>query len=275
MKIIGAEEKHFPLIAEFIRPYEYKCVLLASYIRRLSKNLFLIVDDGERVSGVFYFEKTLLHLIPDLQEKYQEYEKLFLEFFNGKIIKCIDGEKTGTDFFVKLFEQKDYSPFQINNYNLMICRNINSAPENLSEDDEIRRCTTQDMDAVFPLQKEYICKEVAPRGKSPTDAEISMGLRQILKNQLCLCLFYDDEAVAKANTNAIGLNWVQLGGIYTHPRFRRNYYAWHLISALCRRVSKSGKRTALFVKDINVPAIDLYKKIGFEDAGKFEIAYFS
>ena len=60
---------------------------------------------------------------------------------------------------------------------------------NLSEDDEIRRCTTQDIDAVFPLQKEYICREVAPRGKNPSDAEISMGLRQMLKNQLCLSIF--------------------------------------------------------------------------------------
>lgn len=288
MKIIAAEEKHFSFIKEFIQPYEFKCVLLSSYIRRKAKNIYLICKNentsilpvsADDICGVFYFEKTLLHCIPNLGNSAQckntdEFESLFLEFFNGKQIKCIDGEQTATNFFVNLLQKKDMFPFQVNNYNLMICKEINSAPEKLSEDDEVRRCTEQDLEILLELQREYICKEVAPRGKNPSDMEIAMGLRQILKNQLCLSIFFDDKPVAKANTNAIGINWVQLGGIYTHPRFRRNYYAWHLVSAICRRVAKSGKKTALFVKDINVPAIDLYKKIGFEEAGKFQIAYF-
>lgn len=286
MKIIKADETLLPVIQEFIIPYEYSCVLLASYIRKKSVNLYIISkDDGDRplqslksnnLFGVFYCEKTLLHCIPVIDGFENELTQLFNQFFNNEntIIKCIDGTKAGTDLFLNILQNENNQAFQINHYRLMTIDHINSAPENLSDDDEVHRCTYEDMESIIEIQKAYITAEVAPLGKKVSDTEVALGLRQILKNQLCLAIFADDKAVCKANTNAIGFNWVQLGGVYTHPQFRRNYYAWHLISAICRRVTKSGKKTALFVKDINVPAITLYKKIGFVDAGLFEIAYF-
>jgi len=286
MKIIKADQSLLPVIQDFIIPYEYSCILLASYIRRKSVNLYIICkSEGDRplsalktsdIFGVFYCEKTLLHCIPKIAGFENQLIPLFHQFFaeTNQTVKCIDGSKEGTDLFLNILQNDENQAFQINHYRLMTIDQINPAPENLSDDDEVHRCTYEDLESIFDIQKAYITAEVAPLGKKVNDLEVSLGLKQILKNQLCLAVFADDKAVCKANTNAIGFNWVQLGGVYTHPQFRRNYYAWHLISAICRRVAKSGKRTALFVKDINVPAITLYKKIGFVDAGLFEIAYF-
>ena len=120
----------------------------------------------------------------------------------------------------------------------------------------------------------YMAKEVAPQGKQITDLEASAQLKSILKDQLCFALYSDGEIVSKANTNAIGFNYVQLGGVYTHPLYRKNYYAWHLVYTICQRVLKTGRKLSLFVKEKNNPAIMLYKRIGFVETGTYIIGYF-
>ena len=117
-------------------------------------------------------------------------------------------------------------------------------------------------------------EEVAVPGRPLTDAEVDISLRQILKNQLCFALTFDGDIVAKANTNAIGINCVQIGGVYTHPLYRRNGYAGALVQALCNRALRSGKHPVLFVKEKNTPAFNLYQKLGFEECGRYSIAYY-
>jgi predicted GNAT family acetyltransferase len=103
---------------------------------------------------------------------------------------------------------------------------------------------------------------------------VDISLRQILKNQLCFALTSDGDIVAKANTNAIGINCIQIGGVYTHPLYRRNGYAGALVQALCNRALRSGKQPVLFVKEKNMPAFALYQKIGFAECGRYAIAYY-
>ena len=144
----------------------------------------------------------------------------------------------------------------------------------LSGGEEIVRCTEHDMEIVHPLQKDYMKEEVAVPGRTITDAEVDISLRQILKNQLCFALTVDGDIVAKANTNAIGINCVQIGGVYTHPLYRRNGYAGALVTALTNRALRSEKKPVLFVKEKNMPAFSLYRKIGFAECGHYAIAYY-
>ena len=277
MTFIAASERTFPMIEEFLAPYEYKCVTLASHIRKKDEHIFIIsqsdfVQASSDIVGVFYFDKTLLHCIPKIEPVMVE---KFLTFFEGKNIRCINGDSTVTDFFLSILKTKGIEPYHTNHYKLMILKDEPvSPPEPLSCDDEIRRCYDSDFDSLFELQKKYIIKEVAPAGKQVSDLECSASLRQILKNQLCFALCSDDEIVAKANTNAIGIGWVQLGGVYTHPLYRKNYYAWNLVYAICCRIRKTSRNVCLFVKDKNNPALKLYERIGFEEKCDFEISYF-
>lgn len=277
MKIIPVSDGMFPLIQQFILPYEHSCVLLASYIRKKDENLAVIVADTdlqnlEDIVGVLYFNRVLLHCIPSLMIQLRP---LILEFLDGKNLKCLNGEKAGSDFILEALNSVGIQPFHTNKYYLMtLDQSAIEAPEELSCDDELRRCYDSDFEALFELQKKYLAKEVAPAGKVVTDSECSISLRQILKNQLCFAIFADGEAVSKANTNAIGFNWVQLGGVYTHPLYRKNYYAWHLVCTVCGRVQKTGRKICLFVKEKNNPAQLLYKRMGFIEKNGFEICYF-
>ena len=271
------------MIEEFIAPYEYKCVTLASHIRKKDEHIFIIskndsVQTTEDIAGVIYFEKTLLHCIPNIEP---ELAQALLQFFEAQKvftenkIKVINGESIGTDFILSILQTKSLEPQQTNHYKLMtLDEYLLPPPEPLSCDDEIRRCNDNDFDSLFELQKKYIVKEVAPANKQVSDLECSASLKQILKNQLCFALYSDGEVVAKANTNAIGIHWVQLGGVYTHPLYRKNYYAWNLVYTICTRVMKTGRKISLFVKEKNNPAHALYERIGFNTGGKYIISYF-
>ena len=297
MKFIAASGRTFPMIEEFITPHEYKCVTLASHIRKKDEHIFIIsksdsVQTAQDIAGVIYFDKTLLHCIPDIttlsptvsldvNQTITELSQAFLQFFETQKvfsenkIKVLNGESIGTDFILSILKSKSLEPQQTNHYKLMTLDDyLLPPPEPLSCDDEIRRCNDNDFDSLFELQKKYIVKEVAPANKQVSDLECSASLKQILKNQLCFALYSDGEVVAKANTNAIGINWVQLGGVYTHPLYRKNYYAWNLVYAICGRIKKTSRNVCLFVKDKNNPALQLYHRIGFTEKCDFEICYF-
>ena len=279
MKIYKSTEENLSLLQEFIIPYEHSCTLLASYIRSQKEEIYYIsetqkIENSKQIYGILYFDNTLLFCLPP--EFCVEQNKSLLEnFFLEKTVKCINGEKTSAEYIKTILEQLGQKPNQTNNYKLMILKSDFISPsEKLSCDDEIRRCSDINFDELLELQKMYITKEVAPQGKQVSDLQVSMTLRQVLKSQLMFALFSDGEPVAKANTNAIGFNWIQIGGVFTHPLYRRNGYAWQLMAVLLSRIERGNKKACLFVKEKNIPAIELYQKIGFIESGKFEIDYF-
>ena len=287
MKLIPVETPQDFLVAQqFIAPYEETCVSLASLIRRKSEKLVFITTSENAVSpvvstnsttattvstivGILNLDSTLYHCIPDITkiDKIPLLEEL--PYLLQKPVRCISGEALATDYLIKFFP----NPKQIYPYKMMRC--VSSGPATtLSGGEEIIRCTEHDMETLHPLQKDYMKEEVAVPGRKISDAEVDISLRQILKNQLCFALTVDGDIVAKANTNAIGINKVQIGGVYTHPLYRRNGYAGALVTALCNRALRSGKEPVLFVKEKNMPALTLYQKIGFEECGQYAIAYY-
>ena len=231
---------------------------------------------------------------------------------NQTSIKNISGEKDGTDFFLEVIRNlsenpdstftKKFNVKQINDYKLMVLphqqfqdsqnqsnhqnnqslqseplkysSNLKSSAQNLDNDDFIMRCTENDMENLFEIERNYLQDEVAVRGQKVSDAEVSMRLRQILKNQLYFALISDDRIVSKAYTNAIGKNWIQIGGVYTLFQFRQNGYAALTVSTLCKRILQAHKNISLFVKTKNLPAQQLYQKIGFTFHSDYKIVYF-
>ena len=280
MKLIPVETPQDFLVAQqFIAPYEETCVSLASLIRRKSDKLVFIstsessvVESVEAsILGILNLDSTLYHCIPDITQIDKISLLEDLPYLLKKPVRCISGEANSTDYLIKFFP----NPKQLYPYKMMRWSNTqDSVVSMLSGGEEIIRCTEHDMDFLHPLQKDYMKEEVAVPDRTITDAEVDLTLRQILKNQICLAMTVDGEIVAKANTNAIGINCVQIGGVYTHPLYRRNGYAGALIQALCNRATRAQKQPVLFVKEKNKPALSLYQKLGFEECGRYTIAYY-
>ena len=265
----------FSLAEQFVIPHEETCASLASLVRRKSDKLVFISDpstplrDHSSILGILNLDSTIYHCIPAPDLLDADFLKAELPYLMKKPVRCISGEKNATDFLIKIFPD----PAQTYDYKMMNLPRSPASPE-LSGGEEIIRCTEHDMEALHQLQKDYMKEEVFVLGRPITDAEVDISLRQILKNQLCFALTVDGDIVAKANTNAIGINCIQIGGVYTHPLYRRNGYVGALVQALCNRAIRSGKQPVLFVKEKNKPAFSLYQKLGFEECGCYTIAYY-
>ena len=304
MQIISVNERTFSLAQSYLLPIEQKCVFLSQLVRKHSPDIYIILDKNpdnsnnsdkssplinlQNVLGVFYLNKSLFHCFKDTSKvNIANFTPLFYEILtqNQASIKNISGEKDGTDFFLEVIRSlsenpdstftKKFNVKQINDYKLMVLPHQQfQDSQKLYNDDFIMRCTENDMENLFEIERNYLQDEVAVRGQKVSDAEVSMRLRQILKNQLYFALISDDRIVSKAYTNAIGKNWIQIGGVYTLFQFRQNGYAAHTVSTLCKRILQAHKNISLFVKTKNLPAQQLYKKIGFSFHSDYKIVYF-
>ena len=279
MQFVCADTFDFSRLQAFVEPWESSCVTLCSFIRKKKENLYVLcdkLDSGTTLHGILYLDKTLLYCIPN-PEALPDLLPSLTVFLKDKTVSCLNGEAAAGEIILEALKCMNREPYQTNHYNIMtIDTQPMPPPEELSCDDEIKRCAdpVNETELLLPLQKMYMAKEVAPQGKQITDLEASAQLKSILKDQLCFALYSDGEIVSKANTNAIGFNYVQLGGVYTHPLYRKNYYAWHLVYTICQRVLKTGRKLSLFVKEKNNPAIMLYKRIGFVETETYMIGYF-
>ena len=304
MQIISVNERTFSLAQSYLLPIEQKCVFLSQLVRKHSPDIYIILDKNpdnlnnsdkssqlinlQNVLGVFYLNKSLFHCFQDTSKvNVADFTPLFYEILtqNQASIKNISGEKDGTDFFLEVIRNlsenpdstftKKFNVKQINDYKLMVLPHQQfQQSQKLYNDDFIMRCTENDMENLFEIERNYLQDEVAVRGQKVSDAEVSMRLRQILKNQLYFALISDDRIVSKAYTNAIGKNWIQIGGVYTLFQFRQNGYAALTVSTLCKRILQAHKKISLFVKIKNFPAQQLYQKIGFTFHSDYKIVYF-
>ena len=297
MTLIPVETpEDFLLAQQFIIPHEETCASLASLVRRRTDKLVLLVKSENTVVepveitavlGIINLDSTIYHCIPNPEQLDADFLKAELPYLMKKPVRCISGETGGTKFLIEIFEQGGFAPSTrlrdrklnhpeiIYDYKMMKWSGAPySSTSGLSGGEEIIRCTESDMEVLHPLQKDYMKDEVAVPGRPITDAEVDITLRNILKNQLCFALTVDGDIVAKANTNAIGINCIQIGGVYSHPLYRRNGYAGALVQALCNRAVRSHKTPVLFVKEKNMPAFNLYRKLGFEECGQYTIAYY-
>ena len=304
MQIISVNERTFSLAQSYLLPIEQKCVFLSQLVRKHSPDIYIILDKNpdnlnnsdkssqlinlQNVLGVFYLNNSLFHCFKDTSKvNIADFTPLFYEILtqNQASIKNISGEKDGTDFFLEVIRNlsenpdstftKKFNVKQINDYKLMVLPHQQfQNSQKLYNDDFIMRCTENDMENLFEIERNYLQDEVAVRGQKVSDAEVSMRLRQILKNQLYFALISDDRIVSKAYTNAIGKNWIQIGGVYTLFQFRQNGYAALTVSTLCKRILQAHKNISLFVKTKNFPAQQLYQKIGFTFHSDYKIVYF-
>ncbi len=277
MNLIPIETpEDFSLAQQFVIPHEEVCVSLASLVRKKTQDLFFISNSNlpikiENILGIISLESTVYFCIPNPNLISAEELAAQIQPLLKKEIKCISGEYSGVELLTNVSSSNIK---QTCHYKMMVYENNKQTGVELSDSENIIRCTENDIDNLTSLQKDYMKNEIVIPGKKISDAEAAIMLRQILKNQLCLALICDGDFVAKANTNAIGINYIQIGGVYTHLLYRKNGYASALVKTICNRAIKANKKAALFVKEKNMDAFSIYQKLGFTECAHYAIAYF-
>jgi ribosomal protein S18 acetylase RimI-like enzyme len=140
---------------------------------------------------------------------------------------------------------------------------------------ETRVAAVKDAEALLPLQEAYEREEVLIPLHAFNARAISLALAESLRSQTVLVVEIGGRIVAKAQTNARGFFWDQLGGIYVSPEWRRRGIGAFITSQLARRIEGEGRQACLFVKKSNIRAIRAYERSGFSRACDYRIAYYS
>ncbi|MBC6721296.1 GNAT family N-acetyltransferase [Treponema sp. Marseille-Q4130] len=235
-------------------------------------------------------------------------------FLSDKKISCVNGEAEAAHFIMKILAEIGRTPLHVNEYALMTlsesalknleakseryaavrgepqmcgmrteCAAANPISENAAaagekaccEKFKIVRCGIRDADTLMPLQLAYEAEEVIPPCRTQNLAAARKNLERILKNEYVVSLQNArGGAAAKANTNAVGIRWVQIGGVYTVPDFRRKGCASLLVETLAEKIVASNRLPVLYARNGNEAAQKAYAALGFTKTGGFTIAYY-
>jgi hypothetical protein len=276
MTLVPVDDSNRAHVLSFLVQYEKTCVTLTENVRRKSSDIFALTDNKKNIRGIIGARHTVLHCLPGIVHM-PEFKTDIAAFLSNKTISCINGEAEGTRFLVDTLGRNGIKPVQENYYMLMTMPYGMQPPVNaaLPSGWRILHCHEKNVDELMNLQSAYEKEEVLPSGRRFMPSIVRQNLEHIIKSEYLIALCDDKNTfIAKANTNAIGIQYVQIGGVYTDPRYRGNHYASLLVSTLVRKINTVGKRPVLFVKNSNSIAKKLYLSLGFIKSADFLIAYF-
>ena len=306
MRFIPVDEKKKAETLAFLAKYERTCVSLIEHVRRGESDIFSIEGDARETLGVISVKSRMLLCVPNARSL--QNDKAFCSslkvFLSDKKISCVNGEAEASHLIMKIFAELGRTPLHINEYALMTLseaalKKIEAKDKRYTalskgqqtlidrhtaraagekaycEQFKIVRCGIKDADALMPLQLAYEAEEVLPPCRTQNPAVTRKNLERILKNEYVLALQNSrGEPAAKANTNAVGIRWAQIGGVYTAPDFRRKGCASLLVETLAEKIVASNRLPVLYARNGNEGAQKAYSAIGFTKTGGFTIAYY-
>lgn len=273
-------------ILKFLLANEHKCVSLVSRFLKKDSQILYILDERNTIWGVLSISSggQILHcleseaVMPTIQEYFSisKPAKLF----------SIIGEQKYTDAIAKIFLKLCGTvPKAINEYILMEYNKTLAEQAALSEKSDSKKkafltgcevfdCKDSDFDALFPVQKAYELEEVVVDKNNFNEKNSRILLRRAIQDKGVFGVRYNNRIIAKASINAKGENCIQLGGIFTETTLRNRGIATFLVKTLTQRFKNDGKVIVLFVKKVNVTAINVYRNCGFTPFSDYKILYY-
>ena len=285
----------------YVKKHEYRCVNLAEQLQQCVQN----ADDPSYKQAAILYKQCgsgmtlkeckavvfltrhdiLLHCIDeDLpQEVVYELARLFLqEALAHSFIHAIIGLRVHTLCLETVIADFFEMPLAFSqDYYLMQCSNI---VQPFLETQQVKlpfdcltvaKAALDDIDALFPLQAAYERDEVAYNGIAVDRRVCKLALYAQIRKNAVYKASIDSQLVAKASINALGINCVQIGGVYTLPEWRNHGLASFLVAHIVhdQLQVKAKAQAVIFVKTANQAALRVYTKIGFKPCGLFRLTY--
>ncbi len=283
MAVIELGSEHLVNFEIFSKPLEYKSI---SFISRMYKKYQLSVPPKK--SARIFCQTTgseidtiknsimitsggiilpLFSNIPPNKTVIVEMLKKILSY--NKKIFCILGVSKDTELIKKAFNSTNFSTID---YTLLVNK-MNSAFDIEKKLLTVKCAKKKDTYLLFPLEEAYLLEEVMVESSSINKQAALLNLKKTISTQDVFYALYGKEVIAKVNTNAKGLFYNQIGGVYTKPKFRNQGISTYLMKYLLNNIYSDKKGAVLYVKKENIPALTLYKNLGFKIAGNYSAHY--
>jgi len=125
----------------------------------------------------------------------------------------------------------------------------------------------RDLDALVPACAAMHAEEVGIDPLERDAAGYRERVRELIEKKRSVIRKERGMIVSKCEYSAVTPDCVQLMGVWTNPRARRQGHARALLREVCGHLARKGKTVTLFVNDFNAPAIALYESLGFTRIG--------
>jgi GNAT superfamily N-acetyltransferase len=257
----------------FLSERESRCIPLTARLKREPrwwKGPSLVYGFGSPLRGILYAGETG-HVYPCFDELPEEPPPEALLWAMPARNLSVLGPAAQVSW-VESAAPPDWRKVSID-YRSMVNFRPGQSAESRAPDLEIRRCVSGDLNRLFPLHKAYEIEEVLVQPARYQVVPSYVNFRKTLASEVVYWGLLDGEPVCKANTNARGWRWDQIGGVYTTPRHRGKGYGAAVLQALERDIARERAGTGLFVKTDNAAANALYEKLGYEPSGPYRITY--
>jgi len=278
--------ENFAACMDFIEPREFRCVSLTSHLcengkpvehpEKIGRLVCLSRGDGSPgesgIDGIVFRSPSgiILHCLRE-DTGLEAYEQALADWLSGFTVYGIIGTHDDTLFIEDRLKAR---PERAIEYRLMTLDTLPGDGQCRLPGLTLQKAEETDADELLPLQEMYEKEEVVPPGNPFSREACLAGLRLNLRKQF-VCLVRDNGVcVAKAGTNAQGMHWDQIGGVFTAVPWRGRGIASALTAHVARERMLAGRKIVLFVKTANVFAQKAYKKAGFKSEMSFRISYY-
>jgi uncharacterized protein len=130
-----------------------------------------------------------------------------------------------------------------------------------------RYSTARDLDQLVPACAAMHKEEVGIDPMERDAAGYRERIRELVEKKRSIIRVVDGVIAAKCEFSAVTPDAVQLMGVWTHPRYRRQGLNFELLREVCGHLTRKNRTVTLFVNDFNLPAIGLYESLGFHRIG--------
>ncbi len=285
MKWVHFAQVSFPGFIQFIIRNEWKSVSLSSrFVNRdnsikhpsdITDTVFCLIDNGpQTVKGIILLseEGLLLPLFEDnaagvIHNGFGGIQNLLQK--KGKVF-CVLGF---TPDVLHILNNTSLTIDTEREYNLLERPVFVSSRNRGNFDIQIKRAGREDVEKLYHLEKKYMLEEVLIHREHFHEKTVLNNLRRTCSSQIVFYLEKNGITAAKANTNALGINYAQIGGVFTDYTSRRKGYSSLIMEYLIHELAAMRKKSILFVQKSNAPANALYKKLGFREKGDYRITY--
>ena len=253
------------------------------YLPENKDSIYIYTDSREKILSALMLSKTG-QLLPVIKNKTDikdiDFREAITMLRSGVYyINSLMGEKNIVEALYSAVKETA-PPDKITeyNYHIMIIKSSSDFKirDSISSEESFifRRPETGDIAGLLPLEEMYEKEEVLPSESLFDPSYAKRYIQNSVKNRISVICEKSGRIISKANTNGEGINFCQIGGVFTLPEFRNRGIGKKVTAGIVEKIFEKGKSPSLFVKKENLPAISAYTKLGFKITSSFKIIYF-
>ncbi len=233
-----------------------------AYPEPFTQNVYLGCYDGDELIGIgTHFAKRFGSMAINSQSV-DVINEIVDEFVSRNAdIKAVPGIKKYAQPTVERLRTHGIAPKTLSE------ETFYTLTENCFQDysvEHVEKANNDDIDDIVRLIR-------AVDGKD-TQAPVTDDERKIVVIGAEWILKLDGTIISKATIHGVSKNYIQIGGVMTHPDHQGKGYAKQTLSAVCKHWFGEGKEVVLFSRNDNQPANRVYAALGFKPIDEYIIA---